>query len=60
MSEEKVAIASKYLAPQAKDGAGLKNADVTITPDAIDTLIRYYARESGVRRLKQHIEKVCF
>ena len=60
VSEEKVAIASKYLAPQAKDGAGLKNADVTITPDAIDTLIRYYARESGVRRLKQHIEKVCF
>ncbi len=58
VSEEKVAIASKYLAPQAKDGAGLKNADVQITADAIDTLIRYYARESGVRRLKQHIEKV--
>lgn len=58
VSDEKVAIASKYLAPQAKDGAGLKNANVEIMPDAIDNLIRYYARESGVRRLKQHIEKV--
>ena len=58
VSEEKVAIASKYLAPQAKTGAGLKDADVELTPDAIETLIRYYARESGVRKLKQHIEKI--
>lgn len=58
VSEEKVAIASKYLAPQAKTGAGLKEADVELTPDAIETLIRYYARESGVRKLKQHIEKI--
>lgn len=58
VSEEKHAIAEKYLAPQAKDGAGLKDADVTLTPEAISALIQYYARESGVRRLKQHIEKV--
>lgn len=31
---------------------------MNITDDAIDSLIRYYCRESGVRRLKQHIEKV--
>lgn len=31
---------------------------MSITDDAIDSLIRYYCRESGVRRLKQHIEKV--
>jgi Lon-like ATP-dependent protease len=58
ITEEKAAIASKYLAPQAKDGAGLKNADVTLTDDAVAALIRYYCRESGVRRLKQQIEKV--
>lgn len=58
-TEEKAAIASKYLAPQAKEGAGLKTADVELTDEAVATLIRYYARESGVRRLKQHIEKVC-
>jgi ATP-dependent Lon protease len=58
VTDEKVAIASKYLAPQAKDGAGLKDANVQLLPEAINDLIRYYARESGVRRLKQHIEKV--
>ncbi|SGY16232.1 BQ5605_C012g06813 [Microbotryum silenes-dioicae] len=58
ITEEKAAIASRYLAPQAKDGAGLKVADVELTEDAVAALIRYYCRESGVRRLKQQIEKV--
>lgn len=38
--------------------SGLLKADVTIAPDALDRLIRYYCQESGVRRLKQQIEKV--
>ncbi|KAK9451597.1 Lon protease C-terminal proteolytic domain-containing protein [Limtongia smithiae] len=58
IAEEKKAIALKYLAPQAKDKAGLKNVDVEITPDAIDSLIKSYCRESGVRNLKQQIEKL--
>ena len=58
VSEEKVMIADKYLAPQAKESSGLKNADVTLESDAIDALIKYYCRESGVRNLKKHIEKV--
>lgn len=60
ITEEKAAIASKYLAPQAKEGAGLKSADVELSDDAVAALIRYYCRESGVRRLKQQIEKVSF
>ncbi|ORY88801.1 Lon protease C-terminal proteolytic domain-domain-containing protein [Leucosporidium creatinivorum] len=58
ITEEKAAIASRYLAPQAKDGAGLKDVDVELTEDAVAALIRYYCRESGVRKLKQQIEKV--
>lgn len=58
ITEEKAAIASKYLSPQAKEGAGLKSADVELSDDAVAALIRYYCRESGVRRLKQQIEKV--
>ncbi|BGP14322.1 hypothetical protein JCM10213_004449 [Rhodosporidiobolus nylandii] len=58
ITEEKAAIASKYLAPQAKEGAGLKGADVELEDGAVAHLIRYYCRESGVRRLKQQIEKV--
>lgn len=31
-----------------------------VSEDAIDVLIKYYCRESGVRNLKKHIDKVCF
>jgi len=59
VSEEKMAIAERYLAPQAKEASGLKGADVRLEKGAIDWLIKYYCRESGVRKLKQNIDKVC-
>lgn len=58
VSDEKRAIADKYLAPAAKELAGLKTADVALTDGAIDELIKSYCRESGVRNLKKQIEKV--
>jgi ATP-dependent Lon protease len=58
VSEEKAVIADKYLGPQAKVASGLKEADVMLTDEAIDVLIKYYCRESGVRNLKKHVEKV--
>ncbi|KAI8813750.1 Lon protease C-terminal proteolytic domain-containing protein [Cladochytrium replicatum] len=58
VSEEKVAIATKYLSPQARSAAGLTESQVEVTKDAIEGLIRYYCRESGVRNLKKHIEKI--
>ncbi|PBL03220.1 ATP-dependent protease La [Armillaria gallica] len=58
VSEEKAVIADKYLGPQAREASGLKNADVLLDPSAIDVLIKYYCRESGVRNLKKHIEKI--
>ncbi|KAH8681392.1 ATP-dependent protease La [Xylariales sp. PMI_506] len=58
VSDEKKAIADRYLAPAAKELAGLKEANVTLTDDAIDELIKSYCRESGVRNLKKQIEKV--
>lgn len=58
VAEEKVAIADKYLAPAAREAAGLKDADVKLTNEAIEALIRYYCRESGVRNLKKHIDKI--
>ena len=57
VSDEKRAIADKYLAPAAKELAGLKDADVILTDEAIDELIKSYCRESGVRNLKKQIEK---
>ncbi|KAJ3341308.1 ATP-dependent Lon protease pim1 [Gonapodya sp. JEL0774] len=58
VAEEKVAISERYLAPQARASSGLQDADVELTTDAIESLIKYYCRESGVRNLKKQIEKV--
>jgi Lon-like ATP-dependent protease len=58
VTEEKAAIASRYLGPQAKEASGLGGADVLIDEAAVDALIKYYCRESGVRNLKKHIDKV--
>jgi ATP-dependent Lon protease len=58
VSDEKKAIAERYLAPQAKQLSGLKDVDVTLDTTAIEELINKYCRESGVRNLKKQIEKV--
>ncbi|KAH9831291.1 Lon protease mitochondrial [Teratosphaeria destructans] len=58
VSDEKMAIAERYLAPQAKEMSGLKEVDVQLDKDAIAELINKYCRESGVRNLKKQIEKV--
>ncbi|KAI9662876.1 MAG: ATP-dependent Lon protease pim1 [Bathelium mastoideum] len=58
VSDEKMAIAERYLAPQAKDMSGLKDVDVALNQDAIVELINKYCRESGVRNLKKQIEKI--
>ena len=58
VTDEKVAIADKYLAPQAKEMSGLKEVDVELDGEAILELINKYCRESGVRNLKKQIEKV--
>ena len=58
VADEKMAIAERYLAPQAKELSGLKDVDVSLDKTAIEELIKSYCRESGVRNLKKQIEKV--
>ena len=58
VADEKMAIAERYLAPAAKELAGLKDVDVNLSKGAIEELIKSYCRESGVRNLKKQIEKV--
>ena len=53
-----MAIADQYLIPQAREASGLKEENVSINPTAIQSLIKWYCRESGVRNLQKHIEKV--
>lgn len=58
IEDEKMKIAERYLAPTAKKTCGLDKVDVTIEPEAISSLIKHYCRESGVRNLKKHIDKI--
>lgn len=58
VAEEKLAIAKQYLIPQAKTESGLSKEQITIQDDALTMLIKSYCRESGVRNLQKHIEKV--
>lgn len=56
--EEKVSIAEKYLIPQARTLCGLQEDRIMVHTNAVSTLIKQYARESGVRGLQKHIEKI--
>lgn len=58
VGEEKLAIAHQYLIPQAMKDSGLKDEQITIEEPALMALIKSYCRESGVRNLQKHIEKV--
>ncbi|KAJ6497613.1 ATP-dependent protease La [Mycena sanguinolenta] len=58
VAAEKMQIAKRYLAPQAQAQSGLEGADVVLEEGAVEALIRWYCRESGVRGLKREIEKI--
>lgn len=58
VAEEKMNIAEKYLIPQAKRDTGVNDTQVTIEPEALQTLIKSYCRESGVRNLQKQVEKI--
>ncbi|XP_008556904.1 lon protease homolog, mitochondrial isoform X1 [Microplitis demolitor] len=58
VAEEKLAIAKQYLIPQAMKDSGLTAEQIDIEESALSALIKAYCRESGVRNLQKHIEKV--
>lgn len=59
VGEEKIAIARQYLIPTSTKESGLSSDQIEITDNALMALIKSYCRESGVRNLQKHIEKVC-
>ncbi|KAL8177935.1 UNVERIFIED_CONTAM: Lon protease mitochondrial, partial [Gekko kuhli] len=58
VAQEKLAIAERYLVPQARALCGLDESKASITPDVLTVLIKQYCRESGVRNLQKQVEKV--
>ncbi len=55
--EEKLEIAKRYLLPRQIENAGLKSA--TIRDGAIQSIIRNYTREAGVRDLDRSLGRIC-
>jgi len=56
--EEKLAIAQRYLVPTARETTGLTEENIDISEEALKELIAIHCRESGVRNLQKHIEKI--
>ncbi len=57
--DEKMNIAEHYLLPKQLEQNGLKAKDLCFEPSALLDIIRYYTRESGVRRLEREISKIA-
>jgi len=57
--QEKYEIAIRYLIKRQKDSHGLSEEMLTIEPEVIWDLIRYYTREAGVRQLERLIGALC-
>ncbi len=56
---EKMNIARRYLIPKQMKNNGLKKAELMIPDRAVQSLIRYYTREAGVRNLERELSKIC-
>ena len=56
---EKLAIAKDHLLPRQLEAHGLTPKQLHVGTPALRTLIRDYARESGVRQLDQQLAKLC-
>ncbi len=57
-TEEKLAIAKKYLTPRQIKETGLAAEQVQFEDEAINGIIEGYTREAGLRRLEQNIGRV--
>ena len=58
IASEKFAIAKRYLEPEAVETTGVPEEKTEISDQAMHKLIEEYCRESGVRNLKNHVEKI--
>jgi ATP-dependent Lon protease len=57
--DEKIAIAMRYLVPKQMKANGLKAGELKIAEGAVQDIVRYYTRESGVRNLEREVARIC-
>ena len=58
IDEEKIAIARKYLVPRSAERAGLGRKAVRYNKAALRSIANDYAREAGMRRYEQMLDKI--
>jgi ATP-dependent Lon protease len=56
--DEKVAIARGYLWPRQRERNGLREDEVEITDELLQTIVSEYTREAGVRQLERELGKL--
>jgi ATP-dependent Lon protease len=54
-TDEKIAIAKGYLWPRQRERAGLRDEEVSIGDETLETVISEYTREAGVRQLEREL-----
>jgi ATP-dependent Lon protease len=58
-AHDKEHIARRFLIPKQVEKHGLEENHIEIGDDALDSIIRSYTREAGVRNLERRIADVC-
>jgi ATP-dependent Lon protease len=56
---EKMEIAKRFLVPKQLEQCGLDSSQLTFKDDGLNSIIRDYTRESGVRNLEREVGNVC-
>lgn len=56
---EKIHIATKHLIEKQKSKNGIQEKQLSISPNALNTIIYGYTKEAGVRNLERKISEIC-
>ncbi len=57
--KEKNQIAKRYLVPKQIKNHGIKKTEISFNVKVLNSIIRNYTKEAGVRNLEKEISKVC-
>ncbi len=59
VDEEKLEIARRFLIPRQMEEHGLEEYDITFTTGALQSIVREYTYEAGVRNMEREIANIC-
>ncbi len=57
--KEKNQIAKKYLVPKQTKNHAIKKSEISFNSKVLNSIIRNYTKEAGVRNLEKEISKIC-